>query len=51
MRAAHSTTDVMDAGQTAVYDEMLRDERLSDGEKDMIATATLEMERRLLAFL
>ena len=35
----------------AVYDEMLWDERLSDGEKDMIATATLEMERRLLAFL
>ena len=35
----------------AVYDEMLRDERLSDSEKDVIATATLEMEQRLLAFL
>ena len=34
-----------------VYDEMLRDERLSDGERDVIATATLEMERRLLALL
>ena len=35
----------------AVYDEMLRDERLRDSEKDMIATATFEMEQRLLALL